>query len=170
MSSLPTGLAPNFLQPLEFSLILGRAPHIQFHVQSANLPGISVGEVRQPTRFNTVFHTADEVQYGEFVATFICDENLKSWREIYDWLIGNTFPKEHEQFIAQEATQEGLYSDIVLSIKNSNKRKNIKVTFKNCQPSSISDIQMDTTGSSVDYPVFTVTFKYDYYEIEVISD
>ena len=80
-----------------------------------------------------------------------------------------TSPKNFNQFKQLKQSKEGIISDISIIVLNSNKNSSIRINFKNCFPISLSDIDLDTTQNDVEYPKATVTFQYDYYEIEKVS-
>lgn len=151
----------NYLQPIEFELSIKRLPTVEFFVQRASIPGINMGFSTQPTPFNNVFHSPDKLEYQEFSATFIVDEKARNYIEIFDWMHGLAFPQEYRQYERLRDTDESLYSDIILSVKNSAKKPNIRVQFINAFPISISEVLLDTTQQDIIYPEATVTFKYD---------
>ena len=157
----------NYLSPLEFELTIQRLPNVAFFVQRAMVPGISVNAVPQPSPFSTVWHTPDKVDFQEFQLTFTVDEKARNYREIFDWIIAIGFPRNFGEFKEINESREGLYSDISLLIKNSNKNPNIRVDFVNAFPISLSEIQLDTTQPDLVYPEATATFKYDSFSFTV---
>ena len=94
---------------------------------------------------------------------------MNNYLEVYNWLIGITFPQKFDQSKTIKESKEGLISDISILILNSNKNPSINITYKNCFPISLSEITLDTTSSDLIYPEATVTFQYDYYEIEQVT-
>jgi hypothetical protein len=44
--------------------------------------------------------------------SFIIDEDLLNWRELYDWMVGLTFPERHSQYKTQK--DNFIYSDATL--------------------------------------------------------
>jgi hypothetical protein len=113
------------------------------------IPSISTNPIQQPTRFNPVFRTPDQVNFSNLDLTFIIDEDLNNYTEIFDWMITSAFPESHDQFRQIADSEEGLFSDISVIIMNSKKNSNIEVSYKNCFPISLSDIQQNTTDSQV---------------------
>lgn len=160
----------NYFTPLEFLVTVKRLPNVEFFTQRVTLPGISSSAVRVPTRFNTVYQTPDELQYDPLNFSFIVDENMHNFIEIFNWMTAITFPQEHEQFKRIKESKEGLFSDISVIVLNSHKNPAIEVTFKNCFPTNLTEITLDTTSSDVQYPEASVTFQYDWYEIKSLKD
>lgn len=155
----------NFLQPIEFELSIKRLPNVEFSIQRASVPGINMSFATHPTPFNNVYHSPDKIEYQELNITFTVDEYAGNFIEVFDWMHGLAFPQSYDQFKTLDRSDAGLYSDIILMIKNSAKRPNLKIQFINAFPISLSEINLDTTQSDIIYPEATVTFKYDSYKI-----
>lgn len=160
----------NFFTPLEFLVTINRLPNVEFFTQRAVIPGISANPIRHPTMFNTIYETPDELSYNNFDFSFIIDENMNNFLEVFNWMTNITGPKNFDQFRQLKESKEGIISDISIIVLNSNKNSSIKINFKNCFPISLSEITLDTTQSDVQYPTATVSFQYDYYEIEKITN
>ena len=159
----------NFFTPLEFLVTINRLPNIEFYTQRTTIPGISANPIERPTMFNKVYETPDELSYNNFDFSFIIDENMNNFLEVFNWMTSITAPKNFDQFRQLKESKEGIISDISIVVLNSNKNSSIKINFKNCFPISLSEIILDTTQSDVQYPTATVTFQYDYYEIEKVN-
>ena len=155
----------NFLQPIEFELSIKRLPAVQFFIQRASIPAINMGFATQPVMFNNVFHSPDKMDYSDFNITFIVDEKADNYIEVFDWMHGLAFPQSFSQYKNLNESEPGLYSDIILSIKNSAKKPNLRIHFKNAFPISLSELMLDTTQSDVIYPEASVSFKYDSFTI-----
>jgi hypothetical protein len=156
----------NYFSPLEFIVTVKRLPHIEFFTQRTQIPSVSATPVEKPTPFNIMYETPDKLRYENFNFSFIIDEKMNNYLEIYNWIKGITFPQNYGQFKEINESKEGRFSDISVLVLNSNKNPSINVTYRNCFPISLSEITLDTTSSDLIYPEATVTFQYDYYEIE----
>jgi hypothetical protein len=159
----------NYFSPLEFIVTVKRLPNIEFFTQRTQIPTVSATPVEKPNPFNRMFETPDKLTYDNFNFSFIIDEKMNNYLEVYNWLKGITFPQNFDQFKTIKESKEGLISDISILILNSNKNPSINITYKNCFPISLSEITLDTTSSDLIYPEATVTFQYDYYEIEQVT-
>lgn len=162
-------LVPNYFSPLEFRISIKRLPNVEFFTQRSMIPSISTTPVAQPTRFNPVYHTSDHVNFSNLDITFIVDEAMNNYTEIFDWMIAYSFPENHSQFQRIRNSDEGLYSDITVTIMNSKKNSHVEVYYKNCFPISLSDVQLNTTDSDVTYPEATATFQYDVFSIRKLT-
>jgi hypothetical protein len=162
-------IIPNFLSPIEFKVVIKRIPNVEFFTQRSMIPSISTNPIIQPTMFNPVFRTPDQVNFSNLDLTFIVDENMNNYIEIFDWMIAYAFPENHDQFKQLAESEEGLFSDISVIIMNSKKNSNIEATYKNCFPISLSDVQLNTTDQDVTYPEAVASFQYDTFSIKRLT-
>jgi hypothetical protein len=160
----------NYLSPVEFNLTIKRLPNTEFTIQRATIPSINLQAVNQPTPFNMIYQQADKLNYSEFRLTFIINEDMKNYIEVFDWMHGISSPQKYSQFKNLKESEDGLNSDITLLVLNSKKRPNILFTFYNCFPMSLSEINLDTTQTDIVYPEASVDFRYDYFKIEYYSN
>lgn len=155
----------NYLSPLEFRVAIKRLPNVEFFVQRTSIPSISAQPVAMPSPFNKTFQGPDELQFSNLDLTFIIDENMSNYLEIFSWLNGITAPRNFNEYKTIEDSEYGLQSDITIQILNSHKNLNLEAKFLNCFPISLSEIALDTTQSDVVYPEATATFQYDSFSI-----
>jgi hypothetical protein len=155
----------NYLSPLEFRVSIKRLPAVEFFVQRTTIPSISAQPVEVPNPFTKTFRTPDKLTYNNLDLTFIIDENMQNYLEIYNWISDLAFPRDYNEFKRISESQEGLVSDITIQILNSHKNLNLEAKFINCFPISISDVVLDTTQQDVTYPEATASFQYDSFSI-----
>lgn len=155
----------NFLSPLEFEFSIARLPNVAFFVQRATVPGISMSAVQQPGMFNPVFHSPDKLDFQELMITFTIDERMDNYLEIFDWMIGLSFPRSFGEYKELRDSEPSLYSDISLLVKTSHKNPNIQFHFTNAFPITLDAVPLDTTAGDVVYPEASVSFRYDTFSI-----
>lgn len=160
---------PNYLSAVEFKFVIERLPNVEFYVQKANVPGISSGFTTTTTPFKSIYAPGDRLEFDDFTIEVVVDEDMSSYLEAWTWLASLTRPNGFEDYAKLKAGDDGIYSDGTLFIMSSGKNPNIKVKFKDLFPTSISEIQLDTTAGDIEPPTATLNFKYLSYEIEVIS-
>ena len=73
----PTNI--NFLSPIGFKFQLNNFPEVNYFVQSATLPGVSISAIDVPTALKIIAIAGDEVAFEELSIKFIIDENMKNW-------------------------------------------------------------------------------------------
>ena len=162
----------NFLSPLGFRFKLKRAPNLNFFVTDVNLPQISLGNVEVPTPFKLINVPGSKLEYGDFNLTFTMDEDMSTYFEIYNWLIGLGFPENFNQYKglknAQKGTANQLFSDATLTTMTSDMVPNIEVTFEDLFPTSIDQINFTTSDTDVNYISASVSFKYKIFHVKKV--
>ena len=157
----------SFLSPIGFKFQLNNFPEVNYFVQSANLPGISISAIDVPTALKTIAIAGDEVTFEELSIKFIVDENMKNWLSIYDWIIGLGFPTEEGQAKYKKLTKNSeLTTSATLTVLTSNMNPQINFRFRECFPLSLSSIAFDSGGTDIDYVTADVSFRYDVYTVE----
>ena len=134
---------------------------------SVGLPGISLGEINQPTPFMPTQVPGNDLTWEPLNVTFLVDENLNCWREMYDWLNGIGFPNEYAEYKNQK-TNKQLYSDATLTILNSNMNANYIVKFSDLFPTSLSEVAFDSAAGDIEGIKATATFRYLTYSYEKV--
>ena len=179
----------DYASPIQFRFKCSKLPKVEFFCQTANIPGIGLGQADVETPLKSIPFPGDKVTYQDLAISFLVDENLENFKEIHDWIIGLGFPQNHTQFSDLRATssdrfpgtsssnaitgqatadplpESGMYSDATLTVLNS---KNIAVTeirFHNIFPTSLGALSYNVQASDVNYLQTTVDFSYMYYEI-----
>jgi hypothetical protein len=152
----------NFLLTTGFKFTLQRIPSVTYFCQSCNIPAFSFSEIIQPTRFNPAKHPGRGYEYGDLDITFLVDEDMVNYLEIYDWmrLMGNL--EDHSEY--EENTNQH-FSDASITILNSAMNANLSVNFKNIFPKSLSGIDFSSTNSDTEPLLVTATFAYTTFEV-----
>ena len=157
----------SFLSPIGFRFQLGNFPEVTYFVQSATLPGISIGTIPVPTPLKQIELSGDEVAFEELTIKFIVDENMKNWLAIYDWIIGLGFPTlEGQEKYKKLAQNSELTTDATLTVLTSNMNPQINFRFNECFPLNLSSIAFDSGGQDIDYVTADVSFRYDVYTVQ----
>lgn len=157
----------NYLSPIEFRFVIKRLPHVTFFTQNISLPGVSMSPAEHATPFKRLYHTGDTLTYDRLSVNFKVDENMKNYFELYNWLVGMSFPENFEQFANLTQSDDGLYSDASVLIMSNGRNPNILYKLKNIFPESITSIDLDTTQTDIDGVVATCTFNVESFEISV---
>lgn len=164
----------SFLSPVGFKFSIARAPTLNFHVQSANLPGIQLSTVAMPTPFVPIPREG-KLEYETLTVTFRVSENLTDYLEIYNWMTSLGAPRDFGQYKTLSDTTrnsptstETLLSDVSLTIMTSNYTPNINVKYFDAFPVLLSDLNFLTTEPDVNYVEATANFRYLRHEITVL--
>lgn len=168
VNKIPDNL--NYLSNISFRLTMEDAPNMTWFCQSANIPGISIQPIDVPTRFANMSFAGSKVSFEELTVSFIVDENLKNWMEIYDRIIALGLAEDHENYRLLKGTNQitprgGTVSTMVLTLLTSAKNPQMEVHFYEAFPISISSLEFTSANTDLEYFVATATFRYTNYQI-----
>lgn len=155
----------NFLSPLGFAFKINRLPNVEFFVQGASIPSVSMNETVSTTPFKSIHLAGDRLTTDPFTVTIRVDENMSAYEEILNWMVGLTKPNSFDEYKALQNSDDGLYSDASLIILNSSQNPNVEFSFKKIFPTSMSSINMDVTAQGITYVTCEVTFQHNGFEI-----
>ena len=161
----------NFLSPLGYKFTISKLPNLEYFVQSFNVPQIGLNETRDiQTPFNKIIVPGDHLTWNQFSVTFKIDEDMYSYFELYDWMVGIGKPDNFGQYAALanagKTTGQGVQVDADLVILNGTMNPNIKLTFYDIIPVTLSGFKFDSTLTNVDYITASASFKYREYVYE----
>ena len=141
----------NPLSDVQFRFDVAALPNTSFFIQTVNLPGVTLEAqtVAVPQLQNVSRHTG-VITYEALDITFMIDEYLKNWQEIYEWMIGD----------------ENKYTTAVLTLVSSSMNPTMEIHFKDIFPTSLSAIPFDSTTTDPVYQVATISFNYTEYIIK----
>ena len=167
-SSGPTN--KSFLSNNKYEFVIDRLPHVKFFLQSITLPDISLNGAQVPNPYVLVNLPNNTLNFSELTLTYIMDEEMRSWKEIYDWItnLGNPEGLNKLGTLTREAGRSNsITSDASLLVKSNANNPLIKFTFRDIFPSTLTGV----TFSSVDSQEFltgTIIFLYTHYTVEYI--
>jgi len=160
--------------PALFKLSFNKFPNVEFWSYSVNLPGVTIGEVIQPTPILDLKLPGDKLTYDPLVLNFIVQENLANYIELYNWLFAIGHPMDLGQYRTKVRENPSLsekqnkYSDAQLIILSTKFNPIVKVTFIDTWPLSLSPLTYDSSISDVTPITTDVTLNYSYYKIETL--
>jgi hypothetical protein len=149
-----------------------KLPSVNFFTSRVNLPGLSAQLPSHHTPFKIIHQASDKLDYHDLNVTFKVDEDLTNWLEIFNWMVGMGFPRDFEQRRLLEANNtigEGLKSDGTLTILTNARNPNYQIQFLDLLPYELSDLELSSQNSDVDYLEATVSFKYTYYTMTRVT-
>jgi len=180
----PSVAVHNFLRPNGFRLVIKDLPKVSYTCQAANLPGIQLGFINQPTPFIDRPIIGDKLMYTDLTIKFIIAEDLSNYVELYEWVTALGFPNNYAEFKnfanerlnrfpfkAGSSNNEVLgYSDGTLTILDSNNNAKTNIILKDLFPISVEPLDFDTTtaGGSLEYLTSRATFKFRTLTIETL--
>ena len=153
----------NFLSPLGFKFSIKKTPHVNFFVQSVNVPSVSVGSVSIPTPFTRIPVTGDHLSFGDLTLTFKIDEDMANYIELFNWVKAIGKPDSFTQY---DPAQQ--YSDATLTVLSSAYRTKREIVFYDIYPVELGGFSFLTTAGDVDYVEAMVTFRYRSFEFAAL--
>ena len=87
----------SFLSPTGFKFSIQKLPHVNYFCTSATIPDITLGQVDQENIFIKIPVPGDKLTFSALELRFAIDEDLKNFKEIYDWLEGLGYPDNFQQ-------------------------------------------------------------------------
>ena len=155
----------NFLSPIGFKMMLEQFPKVPYFSQTANIPGIGLNTVEQPTRLGrSISWDAHGLNYEPFTLTFLVDEDMENYLIIHNWMRGlgvGEELKERNEYMNKYQR----FCDGSLAIMNSNMQTNFFVTFTDLFPVSLTALEFNATIDGTEYATATVEFRYTSYNI-----
>ena len=160
----------NTLQTTGFSFGIARCPNINWFVQEAIIPGVTLGDASKNSAVGRAAFAGDNLLYDELVLTFAIDENLANWREIYNWMRGlapTRLEKLDNQYGALKESDFYVVSDGTLTVMTNANNPNIEIYFKDLFPLSLGNVELKTTDTEINVITCRVSFRYTSYDITI---
>ena len=150
---------PNFLNPSSFVLTLDSQSYsgAEFTIQTMILPDVSVEEAPLNFKQINVGRAGDKINFGTFEISYLIDEDLLNYKEIFDWMKSNVETKH------STTTSSDHYRDMTLTVMNSANNVTKQIKFVDAYPTSLSSIPFDITTTDVEYLTAVASFSYSYY-------
>ena len=167
MSKLTTTQPSNInqLNIVSFEVNFSRLPNVEYFCQRVNIPAVILGEAFQPMPFMNLPVEGDTLSFESMNLSFILDEDMQNYMEIYSWLTALGFPRDYEQFKtlkpASEASEyASMFSDMDIMLQTNKSNPNYKITFNDVFPTSLSSVEFDTSVSALEPIVVDATFNF----------
>ena len=141
----------NPLADVQFKFDIAALPKTSFFVQTVNLPGVALeGAVISTPQLQSFSRHTGIITYDPLNVTFLIDEYLKNWQEVFEWMVGD----------------ENKYTSAVLTILSSSMNPTMELHFKDIFPTSLSEVSFQSTTTDPIYQVATVNFNFTEYIVK----
>jgi hypothetical protein len=171
VASLTGAAQTTFANPLGiagFRFYIQRLPHLSFSVQAVNLPSMTLVAPEYPTPFVKMPYAGEHIDYGEVRLTYLVDEQLANYLEIYAWMRGLGKPTsfaEYSSVVLEPGT--GVASDCMLVLLDAKREQVAVATIREAVPVALSEITFDSKLPGQQYAQVTCTFSYTDFKIEL---
>jgi len=159
----------NLLTGNQFKFNVSRIPILSEYVTGVNIPSIEFVSADLQTAFGVNIPTATgKYIFEDLTVSFLIDEKLESWREIYEWLIRlGPINEKTEAIMYNNCNDSTTVGELLIT--NSAYKPSWKFKFFNMFPISLTGFSFTTTASDSIQLSSSVTFRYSYYELEGIT-
>ena len=109
----------------------------------------------------------DKLTYNEMLANIILDEDMKSYTEMHDWMrriLDQDMTTPVDRYKAK-IEKPPAQSDITLSILSSSNNPVVRIRYKDCIPTALTDIQFQSTAGGESFITFGASFRFTYFDI-----
>lgn len=163
----------NYLQPTSFKLTIDRRnyPNLEFFCQNVTHPGMLMTAVELPFRKLTgVPFPGDKLTFNELACNIILDENMQGYQEMFDWIrrlldTDMDYNVSSAKKVGASMDNPPTYADITLSILSSHNNQTKQVRYLDAVPTSLGDINFESTSSGSEFITFQTTFRFNYFEL-----
>lgn len=153
----------NSLNNNAFTFTLNRLPNVVFRAVAVNLPSISIPAPEGPNMQGMQYFPGSATEFDAFRMTFIVDENLSNYEELYRWINQQVIGRK---YVAKTSEERFLVSDGTLVTMTNASNPNRIITFKDMFPIELGAIDFDTRDTNVEPAICTVDFKFSYFELQ----
>jgi hypothetical protein len=149
-------------------------PTISYTCTKYSIPGVSVKELRTSNPNTPLKFPGTVPEFEEMQLSFLVDQNCQNWLEIFNWIIGDSFPEYGEQrpeWVAAKpnATFRGtaypMHSDATLFVLSTQNNPLFEVRYYDLFPVSLSSLEFDTGTTEAAPLVATCSFRYRSFQI-----
>ena len=175
----PTTL--DYADPTKFKFQIIKLPTVEYNTTAANVPGITLTEMTQPTRLQQLKIAGNDISFDDLTVTFIVDDELINYRKVHDWMVGlgqvdsdnkfrdiltegkDRFPLSQLHATKGSTPDGAVYSDAKLIHLSNRNIPKVEVSFVDCYPKSLSALDYNQGATDTEYLQATVTFGYKYH-------
>jgi hypothetical protein len=147
----------NLLQPTKYTVTFPEISDTVYFCQKANIPGVTMAALPHPTPNLDLYVAGTKIEYGTFDITFLVNEDLSAWLDLYTWI--KTITTDMRGYVKTNG-------QAVLTVYSNQNNPKLRVKLVNIFPLTLSDIEFDTTLSAEEHLLCSASFRYDYFEIE----
>jgi hypothetical protein len=163
----------NYLYPTAFKFTIARLPGVTYHCQSANIPGVTVNAMsaNNPRSGRTLKIPSQNLQFGDLDISFLIDETMTNWIELYNWMQALRVVNDWETvrpFTPNIATgtleaQLDTGTMVVLSSANNAVRT---FRFNNMFPVELSSVSFNAAIEGAQTLTATAKFAFEFFTID----
>jgi hypothetical protein len=110
----------------------------------------------------------DTLTFNELSANIILDEDMQGYTEMYSW-IRRLLDTNMKPLTDRFAPEESAFADITLLILSSHNNTTKQISYRDCVPTALGDIQFESTSTGDTFITFSASFRFSYFELKSID-
>ena len=145
----------NLLKENSFEINMPSTPILASVVTSIDIAGTTLNEANLP-HVNLDYNVPGEkLVYGKLDVTFLVDENLDSFMEVYNSMVATAGPT------SLESKRKEWYQDVSVNILNNSRSDTVRtITFIDCWFTFLGNLSFDNAGSGNIVSAATLSFSH----------
>lgn len=147
----------NLFQPNNYILVFDRVKEVEYSLTNTIIPSLSISTIEIPSPVLTYSMPADQLMYGGWSASFMVDQDMKNYLELFYWMRDMTELRRDKH--PQDMTSFTSNATLTLFRDCSNDAI-MHIDFYDIFPQSISEIQLSPVMT--DPVICSVSFEFSY--------
>ena len=151
-----------------YKFALLNLPNVTYFCKTANLPGVSVGEIGIRNPNATIYVPGNPMKFDDTLnISFLVDEDYQNWKELFSYFVRIGMPYGTVQGRSSSLGQPPVEQDFTigtLTITSNAKKPLFGIKFNRLFPVSMSGLDFTTEGDGNPITCSAV-FRYTTYEI-----
>lgn len=168
MPDLDLGKKLNITKDANFHFGIPELPLFSLFCQTLDLPSVTLGVAEQPTPLVEVKHPGDKIVFEDLMVSFLVDEELTNYLEVFKWIMHLGYPRSTSQYrkLVQQDTVYTRKHELQCSLLTNKMNFRQRIVFVGAFPTNLSTLPFTTNNEGVGHLTATATFAYDYYYFE----
>lgn len=154
----------NYLLPSKATLNINGSKAFSINMQQFKIPRLYAYISEQPTPLLSIPIRGNKMVYDLLEVSYIIDENLEAWVELYTWMTELYSPSNTKQY--KEKTQD--YVDGFILVYSSSNNPILRVEFKGLFPVKIDEVGFDIEEPSTEPVKSKVEFAFMSLEVKKV--
>ena len=150
----------NLFKVSSFKLMFKDTKFLELMTQGANIPGLTLGELKIGRPVVTDTRSGDSLTYEDLSVSVLCDEKFEAYKEIYNYIINSSNPVNADINVSYP-----IFDSTLFLTTNKNNVQH-KINFYNCFFKSIGGIQLTSTSTEEEQFTFEISLGYSFYLFE----
>lgn len=163
----------DFLQDSQFTLSFDKLPNATLRLQNCSIPSLGLSHSEIGTPFSWLKEPDTKLNFSEFPITFKLDENFDGYLEVFNWMMGLSFPESFDQYAELKGPEQygrtRIFSDATLTVLTNKNNPNLRVTFRDLFPTFLSQVDFQTTNEDVMNIDVAASFEYHLFKVEKLA-